>query len=63
MMQGTMLSSFKKIRHSGKIAFSRLQAGKCDFIRNPMWFSVGKRPNRIPHKFPFAQARRGNFAE
>jgi hypothetical protein len=23
----------------------------------PIWFSVRKRPNRIPHKFPFAQGR------
>jgi hypothetical protein len=49
---------FQKIRHSGKIAFSRFLAGKCDFIRNPIWSSFGKKPNEIPHKLSFVLLRR-----
>jgi hypothetical protein len=45
----------QKLRHSAKIAFSCLQAGKCDFMRNPIWFLVERKPNRIPDKFSFVR--------
>jgi hypothetical protein len=58
MQMGAFFQILKKTRHSGKIAFSCLQAGKCDFIRNPIWFSFSEKPNGIPHKFSFVLLRR-----
>jgi hypothetical protein len=28
---------------------------KRKFMRNLIWFSIGKGPNQIPHKFPFVR--------
>jgi hypothetical protein len=56
-------AKFQKVSSFRKNRFFLPKAGKCDFMRNLIWYFTDRKPNRIPHKFPFAQARKGNFAE